>query len=94
MIVLSNSFVPIPPVSVTTASGLLFGAVSGVRTVALVNNGSYDVWLALRPHEAKVGFGFWLAAGTEKIFDVNSLPVDGFNAIANGGTTTVSIGMG
>lgn len=90
---LNNNYMPLV-VTVGTTAATLLAEDSGLRTLELTNTGSYDVWLAVRPQEAKVGMGFFLEAGVTKTFDHNSVPCAGLSAIANGGSTTVAIGRG
>jgi len=86
-----------PPTNVTVqaTSTVLLEKDKNLRTVELTNtDASVDVWLSMDPWPAVVNKGFYLKAGSSKVFDVESIPIEGLNAIGNGGTALVAIGRG
>ena len=65
-----------------------------MQTLQLSNTSAIDVWCNVKPWPAVVGRGWWLKATSITNFDIESMPLQGLNAIANGGTGTISIGKG
>jgi hypothetical protein len=81
-------------VSVTTSSGALLAADNKLHVLQLTNTGDYDVWVCHANQTAVVGKGFYLPSKGSLVFSDDSVPQQGLNAIASGGTTTVALGRG
>ena len=89
-----QSYVP-TVVTVGTEAGVLLAADNKLKTVCLTNTGSKDVWFCHGKQTPEVGKGFFLPAGkVPMVLDGDAVPLQGLNAIADGGSTTVAIGRG
>jgi len=78
-------------VNVGTTSGSLIGAGTNRRSIEFCNTGVNDVWIAQGGTTAVVGQGYYLPAGTMRVFDRS--PNASFAAIASGGSSMVAIGI-
>jgi hypothetical protein len=90
---------PFAPLNVTiddTAGGsVLLAACEGARTVELTHVSGDPIWYCHPAETPEAGKGFCLLPGTQKVYDRDSLPLDGLVAIcAAGESGTASIGLG
>jgi len=81
-------------VTVTTTSGTVLSADNRMKTVTLTNIGTNPVWLCHSGQTAVVNKGWYLPANASITFDGDSVPLQGLNGIAVGGSSTVAIAKG
>jgi hypothetical protein len=90
---LASKYAP-ATVDVLVTSTALLAADSSIRTVEFTNKSAFDVWYCVAPQVPVVGSGFYLPANQSRAHGMDAIPLNGVNAIADGGTAAVAVGRG